>query len=283
MSLLPKFLDRLPTSLASRAFGFVSDVEFASPVQRVVNSAFAHLAHINVSEAEHPVSSYRSLNALFTRRLRPDVRTVAPGALVSPVDGRLSHLGVASHGTTVEAKGHPYRLEELLAVTDGEPWFEDAYVFTIYLSPSDYHHIHAPMSGRVVSMSYAPGRLLPVNRLGYLLADDLLPANERLTSFVVDARGHRVAVVKVGATCVGRISVEYDDFRTNAGRLRQGFFRELPTPYAVEAGDPLGCFELGSTVVLVVERRDFVPEVGLECGQRMRYGQALGRWESDPA
>ena len=51
--------------------------------------------------------------------------------------------------------------------------------------------------------------------------------------------------------------------------------------FEVEAGAPLGCFELGSTVVLLFEndKERFVPNPDLQVGQKIKLGSLLGRWE----
>lgn len=286
MSPIKKILDIVPSALASRAFGVVSDVSFPAPIQRAMNRSFVRLARIQADEAALPIESYANLNRLFTRELKTGARPISAADAVSPVDGRLSEKGVVADGMLLDVKGRSYSAQELVgadlcraAGVDME-WIREAFAMTIYLSPRDYHHIHAPVSGCVSSMTYVPGRLLPVNRLGYALADDLLPTNERLTSFLETEAGYRVAVVKVGATCVGRISVEYDAFKTNHGANRAPFFRKLSEPYAVHAGDKLGCFELGSTVVLLFEngKKRFVPNPELQSGQKIVLGSALGNW-----
>ncbi len=286
MGIVKKICDIVPAALGSRLFGMVSDVELAAPLQKRVNRAFVRLARVNADEAAMPIDDYKSLNALFTRELKPDMRPIAcdgDDCAVSPVDGRLSEVGCVADGMLLDVKGRSFSAFELVgAEADSEcEWLRNAYAMTIYLSPRDYHHIHAPVSGAVVAMNYAPGRLLPVNRLGYALVDDLLPANERLTSFIEARNGQRVAVVKVGATCVGRISVVYDDFKTNLTPRCEGFTRNVDPAFEVEAGAPLGCFELGSTVVLLFEndKKRFVPNPDLQVGQKIKLGSLLGRWE----
>ena len=183
----------------------------------------------------------------------------------------------------LQAKGHAYQVDKLVGSTACDSWIQNAFVFTIYLSPSSYHRIHAPLQGCITHMSYTPGRLLPVNRLGYMLSDDLLPANERLTSFLEHPSGRHVALVKVGATCVGKISVVYSDCCTNQSMRRKPFFCEISPHYEVSAGDPLGCFELGSTVVLLIESDGFVANPNLETGDTVKMGTMLGNWANKAA
>ncbi len=286
MGIAKKICDIAPTALASRIFGAVCGRALFPPAQRFVNRAFARLAGINADESAVPVEDFKTLNALFTRELKPDARPIFcenADCAASPADGRLSDLGRVADGMLLDVKGQSYSAEELCcasSIGDDAAWIRDAFAMTIYLSPRDYHRIHAPVSGAVAAMSYAPGRLLPVNRLGYALADDLLPKNERLTTFIEAENGRRVAVVKVGATCVGRISVVYDDFKTNISPKCKPFGRKIDPPYAVKAGAPLGCFELGSTVVLFFEngKKTFVPDASLRPGQKIAVGAPIGRW-----
>lgn len=281
MGLAHKLLDIIPSAVASRAFGVVADHAFPQPVQHAVNSAFARLARLNMQESGVRLEDCRTLNALFTRPLAENARVISSDDVVSPVDGTLSFAGRICEGTLLEAKGRQYDVTTLAAADDPEltDWMRDAYAFTIYLSPSNYHRIHAPSTGSVTHVSYAPGRLLPVNRLGYLLADDLLPANERLTSFIETSKGRRCALVKVGATCVGKITLLYDDFKTNRSLFKSPFVRKLPTPWQIVSGEQIACFELGSTVVLLVESRSFVPNAELYTGMPVKMGFGLGSWE----
>lgn len=281
-SLYKKALDILPTALASRAFGLVSEIRFPETIQKSINSAFVKLAHIDMSEAERPLQDYDSLNALFTRKLKDGARIPADDMLVSPVDGKLSFFGEISKGTLIEAKGQKYDVRQLIGVNDADmddlDWLDDAYAFTIYLSPSNYHRIHAPMAGHITHMVYTPGRLLPVNRLGYILTDDLLPQNERLTSFIHDDTGRKCALVKVGATCVGRISVTYDDFKANSAIMRKPFIKKIVPAFDIEKNTQIACFELGSTVVLIADKNGFRPSAELRDEMPVRVGMALGSW-----
>lgn len=281
MTMLKKILDIVPSALASHAMGRLSDIEFPPAMQRAINKGFASVMNFNMNESVKDIESFKSLNELFTREIKPETRPIADASVISPVDGRLSFMGKLHDGTMLEAKGHTYDALTLAGLpaetSDDMDWLRHAYAFTIYLAPYNYHRIHAPVSGTVTDMSYAPGRLLPVNKLGYMMTDDLLPANERLTSFIHCPSGKKCALVKVGATCVGRISVVYDPFITNSTR-RTPFVKHLDTPWDVKTGDALACFELGSTVVLFVDSQDFVPSSELQHGQAIKMGEALGHW-----
>lgn len=58
---------------------------------------------------------YRSISEFFTRALRPDVRPICDATcLVSPVDGRVLHFGLATNEQIEQVKGISYSLESFV-------------------------------------------------------------------------------------------------------------------------------------------------------------------------
>jgi phosphatidylserine decarboxylase len=194
--------------------------------------------------------------------------------VVSPVDARVAGSGVAEEGRLLQAKGIDYSLSALLNDPIDGRAFEGGAWLTLYLAPKDYHRIHAPLDAEIEGYSYIPGTLWPVNAAGTRLVKGLFCANERLVTFLRTAAG-RVAVVKVGAMCVGRIRACYDDVVTNAGRgaSRRRYERTVP----VKKGEELAVFELGSTVILLFEPGRVALEPSLVEGARVRMGQAIAQ------
>ncbi len=271
-------LKRVPKNAVSRAFGVVSDVKFPSPLQRAVNHSFVALAGIDPEEAEAPPGEYETLNDYFTRRLRQGARPVEvkeQGDVVSPVDGALGAFGQIDGGTLFQAKGRSYRLVDLVDSAEEAERYDGGHYATIYLSPRDYHRIHSPVRGAVRMTSYIPGHLFPVNPFAVENIDELFAVNERLITHLQTSDRGSVAVIKVGATCVGRIGLSYDGFLTN-GRLRRR--REFSPESRVEFshGEELAVFNLGSTVIVLIENSTFE-----FCGDPVRgdvfqMGQRIG-------
>src|SRR5205814_6426537 len=83
-----------------------------------------------------------------------------------------------------------------------------AYV-TIYLSPRDYHRVHAPVAGKIVAYDYVPGALWPVNPRIASRRDGLLTRNERVVIHLNSPGIGDVAVVMVGAAGVGNIALAH--------------------------------------------------------------------------
>jgi len=267
----------LPKNAVSRAFGVVSDVPLPPGVRTAVNQGFATIAGADVGEAQHTPGAYRSLNAFFTRRLRDGARPIEAedvGDLVSPCDGKLEQFGSIRESTLVQAKGRTYKLVDLLDSGRDAERFENGHYATIYLSPRDYHRVHSPTEGDVTHLGYVPGYLFPVNPFAVDHIDHLFAVNERLTTFLRNDVGE-VAVVMVGATCVGRITLAFHDCRTN-GSFRRRSDIEVPEDIRLEHGDELGMFNLGSTVILLISDPGFEFDPGLRPGTAVQVGQFLG-------
>lgn len=236
-----------------------------------------YVSHYNVDTSEmlHPLEHYDSFDAFFTRQLKPGVHTIdgTKGTAVCPVDGRVLSMGRVAQGKIDQVKGKTYRVEELLDSSHHAERFLDGHFITVYLSPRDYHRIHCPVDGKITGFRYVPGRLYPVNELGVNNVDRLFAVNERITTYIQSPLGE-FAVVMVGATNVGKITLAYHDIQTNCG-VRTAFDENLKKKKAIRRGDELGMFHLGSTVVVLSSRPDVAPRAGLELEDYVRVGQPL--------
>lgn len=244
--------------------------------------AFARAVGANLDEVELDLAGYRSLGEFFARRLRQGARRVDPdpGAIISPCDGALAARGVAEAGALVQAKGRMYQLAELVADAGLAARLTDGPYVTIYLSPRDYHRVHAPCDARVLGYDYLPGALWPVNPRVAARRDGLLARNERVVIRLnAGALGH-VAVVMVGASGVGNIRIA-PELGLDAAAPGSAGWRAAREPRRVELagvtvkrGDELAAFQLGSTVVLVFEPGKV--EIARELGDTLRFGQRIG-------
>lgn len=271
----------LPRHAVSRLAGKIASVPIARPLRTPVHRAFSRVFGAAWEEAEHPLTEYTSINAFFTRRLRAGARPVARGSLVSPVDGTVGAAGAVSAGMLIQAKGRNYSLTALLGDADLAGRMEGGTFVTVYLAPGDYHRIHVPLDGAITGATYVPGDLWPVNAHAVTHVEDLFAVNERIIVRLATPGGGEVAVVLVGAIMVGMTQVAFDDLHTNA-RRRAVQQRQYAPSLPVRAGDPLGHFEFGSTVIVVcppdVGTVDQLPEL-----TRVRMGQRLGSLSHDGA
>jgi len=208
--------------------------------------------------AEH-ADAYPTLNAFFTRRLRPGLRPIEadPTRLPSPADAVLTAFGpIDARGRIPEIKGRSYAVADLLAgAMDATPFIGGQHA-VLYLSPRDYHRVHSPVDGALVAATPIGGRTYPVNARGVRAIEGLFATNKRVV-FDLDSPGFgRVALVMVGATNVGRITVS-----APVGPIARG--------------DELGVFNLGSTVVLLAPASHPIELAGVHEGELVRVGQAI--------
>ena len=116
--ILPKlWLTRLAGWGASKRAGWLT---------KLVIDLFVKYYKVDMKEAQKPdTASYRTFNEFFVRPLRDEVRPIDtdPNVLVMPADGVISQLGKIEEDKILQAKGHNYSLEALLAgkLSDGGP------------------------------------------------------------------------------------------------------------------------------------------------------------------
>ena len=92
----------------------------------------------------------------------------------------------------------------------------------------------------------------------------------------IDSAFGRVAVVMIGASNVGKISVEYDTFISNNAAVDRTVARDYEPPKDIKAGDRLGTFHMGSSVLVLVEPgRVDLERVRFHAGTKVQYGAAI--------
>lgn len=287
--LLLPILRRLPQPALSRLAGRFADVRIPRPFRGVVLGAFARALRIDVTEAAKPLGEYPTLDAFFVRRLRSGARSWPsdPRAVAAPVDGLFGEAGHIEDGRLLQAKGRWYTVAELLADDGDAARFRQGTFVTLYLGPRHYHRIHAPVTGRVTELRRVAGALLPVNATAVAGIDRLFPRNERAIC-MLDGPAGRVAVVAIGAFNVGRITASFLPSGTGAGtqvtnlRGAGSLSGRIDPPIAVERGNEIMAFHLGSTVVLLFEPQRVELEPSVERGIEVRLGASIGAFTPLP-
>jgi phosphatidylserine decarboxylase len=243
---------------------------------------FVQHFHPDMSEAAQPDPlAFESFNAFFTRALRPSARPADPDpcAIVSPVDGSVSQLGRLNGSWLVQAKGHAYTLESLLAAEGSWPeTFRGGAFATLYLAPFNYHRIHMPLAGTLRAAWYVPGRLFSVNAATAASVPGLFARNERLVC-VFGTGPLSFALVLVGALFVGSMSTVWHGEVTPRQPRRR---TELPLDgsragLTLARGAEVGRFNMGSTVILLLPPGSAEWRATLAPGSTVRVGAALAR------
>jgi phosphatidylserine decarboxylase len=231
--------------------GHLADARLHPAVADAVVGLYVRAYHVDLGETQAPAGSFESFDAFFTRPLRDGARPVCtdPGALVSPADGRLEDTGPVLPGGMLRIKGRDYTVADLVGDPAEAERYEGGQFAIVYLSPRDYHRVHAPVAGRITRVRSMAGDYFPVNSIGEKHIPSLFSINRRVAIVIDTAGGGRVTVVMVGAMIVGRITVTAIDARdVPAGD------HVIAPPLAVASGDEIGMFHLGSTAVVFVEK-----------------------------
>ncbi len=265
----------LPHHLISRLVFRLTRIQCPTLVPPAIR-LFSKVFKVNLAEAVNPdPASYPTFNAFFTRPLQPALRPMAAGdtVLVSPVDGRISQMGKIEAGRIFQAKGHEYSALELLGgdAARAAPFMHGQFM-TIYLSPRDYHRIHMPLTGTLIEQIYVPGRLFSVAGHTVRTVPRLFARNERVVAMFDTAFG-KLAMVLVGAINVAAIETVWDGLVTPPQGC--GVKRQVFPAITLEKGAEMGRFNMGSTVILLLENPGLFWNQSLGADTALQLGQAL--------
>lgn len=253
----------LPRNLLSRLVGALVSLRLPQPFRKIIIQNFANYYKINVAEAEKTIDEYSSIQDFFTRRLKKGIRPIS-GSLVHPADAVITSHGRIHSSELIQAKGLSYSVAELLG--ENTLRFEGGYYITYYLCPTDYHRVHCPCEYRIEKIRFLSGDLWPVNAISVLKVPKLFAINERVVSI---GNGGSLSLVMVGATNVGKIRLSF------SGEISRGFDNtiEFHPPKKLSVGEEFGVFNMGSTVILLLDPSYQVAEVK---SGAVKLGEKLG-------
>ena len=239
----------LPKSIYSFLLGKIFRIKFPRAINWLFFRVFVRITRIDLTEADKKLLEYKTIEEIFSRRLKSGSRSIA-SPICSPVDGFLGYSQSPTGILGFQAKGYYYSLRELIyGIGKIEFNFEPAWYMNFYLAPHNYHRVHCPISGELEAVRWIKGELWPVQEGFRNAVTRLYVRNERKV-FRIKQRGNsgRIFLVMVGALGVGNIVV-------TAGTEKKGKgVTVFDPPLQLEAGDELGYFTLGSTVILIFDR-----------------------------
>lgn len=259
-------------SWMSRSVGWLADRRLPAPLRKPIYRTYARFTGASLEEVRAPIESFPSLGAFFVRHLKDGARPIEsdPERLPSPADSALQDLSQIQGDTILQAKGMDYSVRELLAGVGAELDLEGGFAWTLYLSPRDYHRVHAPETCRLTEVRWIPGTFYSVRPSILAKKPRVFARNERAVLRLETPRGP-LLLVMVGALNVARIRVL---------GVEPGVDLELDPKSArhFERGAELARFEMGSTVILVAPKGGPVPGASLAQGQAIRLGQSIADW-----
>ena len=240
--------------------------------------------NVDLSEAQQPEpTAYKSFNAFFTRALKPGARVAAAAAdaIACPADGRISQAGAIRDGRIFQAKGFDFSAAELLGDEAAAAPYRNGYFITVYLSPRDYHRVHAPLSGTLRETVHIPGRIFSVAPFTVAAVPRLFARNERVICHFdgdpVDGSFHPYALVMVGAMLVSGVETVWGgvEIPPYARAIRRKDYRGRNI--RLQRGAELGRFNMGSTVILLLPAGSAELISDLQADAPVRAGQSIGR------
>lgn len=267
----------LPHHLLSRLAGSLANCTWSWVKNPFINW-FVNRYQVDMSQAAEPnPTAYACFNDFFTRALRPDARPLDPdqNSILCPADGVISQMGSIAHGRVIQAKGQSFSVLELLGGNSAHAsQFQGGQFATVYLSPSDYHRVHMPLTGTLREMIHVPGKLFSVNQTTAANVPELFARNERVVC-LFDTEAGPMALVLVGAMIVASIETVWAGPIAPPQRLVRSQQYGISAPQ-LERGAEMGRFKLGSTAILLLSPGRARWNGQLSAGSLVRMGQKLG-------
>ena len=186
------------------------------------------------------VSSFKSFNEFFYRKLKPESRPInrESGSVVFPADGRHLAIENISSSSQVYAKGQFFNLEKLLNSADLSKKYANGDLIISRLCPTDYHRFHFPVSGKLSEIQLIDGYLKSVNPIALRKNLGIFWENKRYLTKIENPDLGEVIVVLIGATCVGSVHIS----------------AEIHKHYSI--GDELGYFSFGGSCLITLFQPD---------------------------
>ena len=205
---------------------------------------------------------FPSFNACFTRRIKPELRPMAPAGLMAPCDGRLS-LYTIRDDTVLPVKQSRYTISGLLQDAPLARRYEGGLCLVFRLCVDDYHRYCYLDDGRKGENFFLPGKLHTVRPVA-LAQVPVFTENCREYTLLQTKTLGPVLQVEVGAMLVGRIQNDHG-------------------PGLIRRGQEKGRFLYGGSTILVLLEKDRVrllPDyaAALDTGRELpvRMGMCLG-------
>jgi phosphatidylserine decarboxylase len=264
--------NRIPRRALTRFMGWLSRIE--SPIlTRMLIGIWRRFAEdLRLEEAE--TQRFESLQACFTRRLRPGARPIdgRGEVIVSPCDAEIGQCGRIQGRTVFQAKGFPYELDELMPDARLQQLYEAGTYVTLRLKSSMYHRFHAPVRCTVREIQYISGDTWNVNHIALRRIERLFCRNERaVVPLAQIATSGSLCLVPIAAILVASLRFHGVESELN---LRYRGPNRIACDSVFEKGEEMGYFQHGSTIlVFATANYRLVPD--MRPGQGIRMGEPL--------
>lgn len=226
--LLSRFLSKLVLPLISRCsfpsalYGALQKTSWS----RSKVKWFIDKFHVDTSDFLEPVSSFKSFNDFFIRKLKPTARPIYPDPRVAilPADARYLVFPNIAHSKGFFVKGQKFSIATLLQDTQLAEQFAQGTMVIARLAPVDYHRFHFPCDGVASAPQLIPGSLYSVNPLALKKRFSILAENKRMITHLQTPHFGTVLYIEVGATYVGTIHQTFTPHTSQKKGGEKGYF-----------------------------------------------------------
>jgi phosphatidylserine decarboxylase len=268
--------NRVPRLALTRLMGRISRIR--SPrFTALAIWIWRHFTDLDLSEARQ--DRFDSIHDCFTRELKPGARPIdfRESVWSSPCDALMGAHGRIESGLVLQAKGMPYRLEDLVGPSVDLSPFSGGHYTTLRLTSGMYHRFHAPCDLHLEHVTYISGDTWNVNPIALQRIERLFCRNERAVLRVRTPSGTPLLIIPVAAVLVASMRLHALDVRLH---LRYRGPNEFSADAHYSRGTEMGWFEHGSTII-VITPPGYALLDNLPGGSQIRMGQAL--WSAGPA
>lgn len=229
-----------------------------SKLSKTIIPSYIKYFNITLQDVTRPIKDFSTLHEFFIREVSTESRPVHLGtnSIISPVDATVETFGPITEDGIFIVKDKPYSLENLLGSPKIAKQFVNGKYIILYLSPAEYHRIHAPVDGEVIRQYMLGKKSYPVNKWGLQYGKEAISGNYRLLTQLRMPNNKQCFHIKVGAMFVNSIEL------TNASSKWK-------------KGEEVGYFSFGSTVVLLFEEGSMEFSATLKAGKFVRMGEIV--------
>jgi len=264
--------NRLPRRWLTLFMGWFSRIE--SPVLTRLSIAIWQCFSDDLRLQDAKIRRFQSLQACFTRQLKPGLRPVdpRPESVSSPCDAIVGACGRIRDNRLFQAKGFPYTLEELIPDARLAARYRNGQFVTLRLKSSMYHRFHAPVDCQVRLVNYVSGDTWNVNPIALKKIEKLFCKNERAVLELEFGRSdYSLTLVPVAAILVASMKFH---FLAEPLDLKYRGANLIPCDAKLRKGQEMGYFQHGSTIIVFASEQ-YQLSPGIAEGHPIRMGEAL--------
>ncbi|TQR19251.1 phosphatidylserine decarboxylase [Psychrobacillus vulpis] len=229
-----------------------------SKISKMIIPSYIKYFDITIQEMCKDVKDFTTLHEFFIRNVKKDSRPIYQSSkgIISPVDAKVEIFGDITLDGVFHVKGKSYTLQDMLGSEKLANDYAHGKYIVLYLSPAEYHRIHAPVDGDVVRQYMLGKKSYPVNKWGLQYGKNTISGNYRLLTELQMQNEKKCFSIKVGAMFVNSIEL------TN--RSNEWI-----------KGEEVGYFSFGSTVVLLFEEDSMEFASTIEEGRFIQMGELI--------